>query len=291
MLTFPRIGLVLLVAVALAGCSSGIQILSDGKLVSRYTAEDGRQIFQLLLSEPSFKEVADKVAPVTVRAEITVREYRKEWTDWGTLRIKAENRIETFDYEYAEGNVTTVTRDDPDFTLRTTQSIALDVLNADDGFRVFACALKDKAATLEATNPIHAASFNAAKGRIVGTTTDCRAKVGDAVTWKGERGVLFSLDEDLLARMGNESGDYLVFDKYRAPIAWLPASRDYCKNRDDCTGAGYSAKSRDIGACADEVNKAYAKADPVGWDAGLHVSKAAKKAAELTACKLVLGGS
>jgi len=293
MLSFPRIAAVLLLAVALAGCevNTNMQTFSQGHLISAYTAEDGRQIFELLLSEPSFKEVADKVAPLTLRAEITIQ--RTVSDDLG-IGGKTIHRVQTFDYDYADGKVTIVQADAPDFTLRTTESLTLNVLNANDGLRVFTCALRDNAATIESTNAAYAASFNAAKKRIVASATDCEAKVGDQVTWKGLHGVLFvppSPHEEGLfsARMGGEDGDYLTFDKYRAPVGWRPAAHNLCAAA-DCTGAGYSARSSDIAACALEVEKAYAE-DPgeSDWEAGLKVAPALKKAAELTACKLVQG--
>lgn len=305
-LSMPRSPLIvatLLIAITLSGCIEAWT--SEGRIKSSYSAEDGRRLFELLLTDPTFKDLADRVEPVTVHVVITAPQYKFVWpeTDHGGLSFAApklkrvEDKHDRFTYLYADGTVSTISGGDPDFTLQTTSSVALGVLNADDGFRVFACAVKDNAATFDASNALYAASFNAAKGRLLESTTDCRSKVGDAATWKGKSGVLFvapwTKDKPnplLIARMGGEDGDYVGFDKYRAPVSWYNASKNYCDGI-DCSGAGRSQGSGAMKACAKAVEDGYAKLpEESEWQTGVKVSKSVQRSAELTACKLVTGG-
>lgn len=301
----PRLLSAPLVALLLAGCHYYDDDYPDyawGSLKSYYYSSDGEHLLTAILSQPDIKAVADEVAPVTIRAEIT-----REVVNWSASEgkwVPGGLKTDQFTYRYQGGVVKTLSAPNSsalpaDFTLKTTKSITLDVLNADDGLRVFTCAMNDHAATLDATNPLHAASFNAAKGRLLEAATDCTAKAGDAVTHKSKSGVLIEIPGDaaaktrLAARMGNSSySEYLVFDKYRAPIQWLPASTKFCEGRAECNAAGYSARAESMSACAAEVEKAYSKdaaVDP--WKKGLEVSKTLKKSAELAACKLAFGGS
>lgn len=291
---FTLIAAIVVVAVALAGCDRYAResIAGSYPLRTEVYSVDGEVIFDALLTQPEFKDVADRVAPLTVL----------------TQTLRPDGTVEKYYYWYQDGNVAHTEPTDPDFTVSTSLDLALSVLNAGhDGFRVFACALKVNMVTFEATNPVYAASFNGAKGRIVGSTTDCSPADGQKVHFRDLEGTLVDGSTHGLprhvARMAQGSlinaDDLLSYNMWRAPMAW---HRAYCYDvetisdsdilvTDWCRGSGTTTSSSDLATCTAAVHEAYPEDDATdGWDAGLRAAEKARKAAELAACTIVFGG-
>lgn len=287
------------IVAALAGC---FEYDYRYDLRSRVSYEDGEAILKGLLQEPRFKDVADRVAPFVIRVDLH----------------DADADTTQFNYSYRGGIVSRAGPANPDFVLSTSYDVALAILNADDGFRVFACAMRADAVVFEAASKLRAASFNGAKGRLTESATDCAPKVGDKVTFRGREGALLNVSQIQNASTGNLSlakhlpphvanmfagekgdvwdADLLVFNEWRAPTGWLAwRSTYYCLDIQDpelCKGARTSVPSTVLAECKEKVEAAYAEDPPEGgWDAGLAAARATNKAGEEALCELFFGGA
>ena len=250
-------------------------------LASTFTAQDGKHVFETLVSNAQIRAAADRVAPFQLRIALQ---------DGGN-----------FDYRYESGAVSNASGGSPDFTLTTTRDIALSVINAEDGFHVLACALNENAATLSASNPVYGASLNAAKSRIVSGANRCHISDGREIGFKGLSGTIVDGTPQglprYLARMGfNSSADFLAFNTWGAPTAWLPAATVHlCQTNSifaisPCDEPGFSSPSNDVMRCDSAIQSAYPPTIARGWDQGKVAADRVSSAAEHAACNFLSGG-
>lgn len=258
----------------------------DTTLRSSFAAADGKRVFDALLANADIKAAADRVAPFHLRIALG---------DGGS-----------FDYDYANGALSDASAASPDYTLTTTRDIALGVLNADEGFHILACALNENAATITASNVAYAAALNAAKGRIAGTVSDCHVYDGASVRFRGASGTIQDGSESKLpryvARMGDSGADFLAFNTWGAPTAWIPAASTHLCNPPAADNSRFgmwftSDPCRNIGSALharlDDSDCRLQTISPgigFGWDAGRRAAQAVSDAAERGACGFLYKG-
>ncbi|HWG91966.1 MAG TPA: hypothetical protein VNZ52_14035 [Candidatus Thermoplasmatota archaeon] len=278
---------------ALAFLTAPFAAAGDYTLRSTFTADDGERLLSTLLKSGGIRDAADRKVASAGSLVFEVRVLEGE----------------AFRYTYT-GNITRG-GGDPAISISMSRDVALGVLNADNGFRLLACAIKSGHASLASSSMIDGAALNVAKDRIVGSLS-CSFEAGNRVTFRGLSGNAITHDAskglftvDLMENFTRRSDlGLLVVNQFGAPVGWTERSSARLAPGRFAGLSMFTVPRLQMDTCVSEVVVHYAaemhrvtsSVELGPWGAGgpsaaLLTRLSVASSAELQACAFLRGGS